>query len=85
MTYRKKRIFITLKQDDHHSKNRTTHDLQQERNLPILCRSLNKLSNHSNNEIMHDLQKEKNLPDLENESIYSIGLEINSTITARTE
>ena len=34
---------------------------------------------------MHDLQKEKNLPDLENESIYSIGVETNSTITARTE
>ena len=34
---------------------------------------------------MHDLQKEKNLPDLENESVYSIGVEINSTITARTE
>ena len=29
---------------------------------------------------MHDRQKEKNLPDLENESIYSIGVEINSTI-----
>ena len=28
---------------------------------------------------MHDRQKEKNLPDLENESIYSIGVEINST------
>ena len=30
---------------------------------------------------MHDLQKEKNLSDLENESIYSVGVEINSTIT----